>query len=94
MSTMIAEAITEYLGERCPDFDPLCHTCRVWRQYDVMREATMDNAVYWQKAAAYEWRTREIFDPFDDDVASSQYAEARHNLLALIGDGADGESER
>src|SRR5690606_20801854 len=33
----IAEAITDYLGERCPDFVGGCHTCLAWRQYDRLR---------------------------------------------------------
>lgn len=34
---LIAEAITEAFGERCPDFDPDCHCCKVWAQYDALK---------------------------------------------------------
>jgi hypothetical protein len=34
---LIAEAITEQFGERCPDFDANCYCCRVWRQYDELK---------------------------------------------------------
>lgn len=31
---LIAEAITEHWGERCPDFDGECFCCKVWSEYD------------------------------------------------------------
>lgn len=34
---LIEEAITTKFGERCPDFDPDCHCCRVWRALDDLR---------------------------------------------------------
>ena len=37
---LIAEAITEAFGERCPDFEPECHCCKVWKQYDHLVSAT------------------------------------------------------
>jgi len=36
---LIAEAITEQFGERCPDFDANCYCCRVWKQYDEVLRA-------------------------------------------------------
>lgn len=33
---LIAEAIMEAFGERCPGFEPGCWCCRAWRQYDDM----------------------------------------------------------
>lgn len=30
----IAEAVTEYWGERCPNFAPNCCTCRAWQEVD------------------------------------------------------------
>lgn len=35
---LIAEALTGQFGERCPDFEPECHTCKAWRQYDDLRK--------------------------------------------------------
>lgn len=31
---LIADAIRDYLGERCSDFDPGCLCCRAWAEYD------------------------------------------------------------
>jgi len=33
----IKEAIREYWGERCPDFDPTCPTCQAWAEFDALR---------------------------------------------------------
>lgn len=30
--------LTEYFGERCPDFDKDCPCCRVWVRYDLLEE--------------------------------------------------------
>ena len=38
MST-IKRVITEYLGERCPDFDADCLCCKAWKEYDGLRIA-------------------------------------------------------
>lgn len=37
---LIAEAITSAFGERCPDYEPECHCCKVWKQYDHLVSAT------------------------------------------------------
>src|SRR5690606_38184781 len=36
MSKLIVEAITEYYGERCPDYDEDCFCCKVWIEYDAL----------------------------------------------------------
>jgi hypothetical protein len=36
-SDLIAEAITDAYGERCPDFEPTCFGCKAWMQYDALR---------------------------------------------------------
>lgn len=28
--------ITEWWGERCPDFEPGCATCRAWARHDMI----------------------------------------------------------
>lgn len=33
---LIADAITEQYGERCPDYEPECWCCKVWKQYDAL----------------------------------------------------------
>ena len=30
----IKEAIKEYYGKRCPDFEPECIVCQAWAEYD------------------------------------------------------------
>ena len=34
--TKVEEAITDYWGERCPDYEPECPTCQAWAEYDKM----------------------------------------------------------
>ena len=36
MTNLIEEAITEYYGERCPDYVWECAVCAVWNQYDTL----------------------------------------------------------
>ena len=33
---LIAEALTDFYGERCPDVHPGCHCCEAWAQYDAL----------------------------------------------------------
>ena len=35
---LIAFALTEAFGEKCPDFDPDCYTCRAWAKYDAVQD--------------------------------------------------------
>lgn len=35
---LIAEAITEAFGERCPDFEPSCYCCQAWAEYDALKK--------------------------------------------------------
>ena len=35
---LVEEAVTEYFGERCPEYEPGCACCEGWKQYDVMRK--------------------------------------------------------
>lgn len=39
---LIAEAITEAFGERCPDYDKDCWCCRAWQQYDDLRNSLQE----------------------------------------------------
>jgi hypothetical protein len=34
---LIAEAIKEWFGERCPEDQPGCACCDAWHQYDELR---------------------------------------------------------
>lgn len=36
---LIAEAITEAFGERCPEFSAGCWACEAWAQYDTLSAA-------------------------------------------------------
>ena len=33
-TSMLEEAVREYFGERCPDFDEGCEICLAWRELD------------------------------------------------------------
>ncbi len=35
-SNRVEEAITEYWGKRCPDFDETCCICQAWADYDSL----------------------------------------------------------
>lgn len=35
-ASLIAEALTDYYGPRCPDFEPECHCCKAWAQFDAI----------------------------------------------------------
>lgn len=41
---LIAEAITEYYGDRCPTDVPGCFCCDAWAQYDRWQDAEKDLA--------------------------------------------------
>lgn len=36
---LIADALTEFYGERCPDFEPNCVGCQAWKHYDESTKA-------------------------------------------------------
>lgn len=48
---LIAEAITEYWGERCPDFDADCPCCKAWKQFDALStlQGAEQKPVAWQR---------------------------------------------
>lgn len=43
MSDLVAEAITEAFGERCPDFEPECHCCKAWAEFDRITTLEAEN---------------------------------------------------
>lgn len=45
----IAEAITEAFGERCPDYEPGCHCCEAWKQYDALAASQEPTPVAWTR---------------------------------------------
>ena len=44
MEDILAEVITEAVGERCPDFEPDCIGCRAWAEYDRVKGLESENA--------------------------------------------------
>lgn len=36
---LIAEALTDYYGPHCRDFEPECHCCKAWAQFDALTAA-------------------------------------------------------
>lgn len=37
----IIEAVRDYWGERCPDYDPTCFVCQAWNEVDTMSKETL-----------------------------------------------------
>ena len=35
---LIKEAVKEYYGKRCPDFEPECVVCQAWAEYDKAKQ--------------------------------------------------------
>ena len=44
MEDILAEVITEAVGERCPDFEPDCIGCQAWAEYDRVKGLEAENA--------------------------------------------------
>lgn len=38
MSSLVEDAITEYFGERCDDYDERCACCAAWKEYDLLSD--------------------------------------------------------
>lgn len=91
---LVAQAIVDYWGERCPDYDVDCFCCKAWEQFDIMHEATAMLATRHQNSAKGFRKSGERCDTdgmFAHGVG--QYRQehkhagiARRYLLALIGD--------
>lgn len=49
VSDLIEEAIVDYWGERCSDFNPDCRTCEAWADFDRLRASSASGEpVAWQ----------------------------------------------
>jgi hypothetical protein len=44
-TSAIHEAVESYWGERCPDHDPDCPTCKAWQEYDAMKGDNRETAM-------------------------------------------------
>jgi hypothetical protein len=89
----VAEAITDYLGERCSDYDPACPTCRAWEAYDsIIRDdenhkATVERCI---AVAEAERKKHDTGSGFDNQPAHAAAFAIRSRLRSLIKeDGAD-----
>lgn len=60
MSKLIAEAITEAMGERCPDFDADCLCCKTWAEYDALSQARAEGRREGQIAERERMRRKEM----------------------------------
>lgn len=49
-ASLIAEALTDYYGPRCPDFEPECHCCKAWAQFDMLKLGADIIGWYYDKA--------------------------------------------
>lgn len=46
---LVEEAVTEYFGERCPEYEPGCACCEGWKQYDKLVMDGDWREWYWPK---------------------------------------------
>ena len=49
MSDLLEQAVIEYWGERCPDFDPGCPGCLAWKMVDELASLRSENESLRQK---------------------------------------------
>ena len=68
----IEEAITEYWGERCPDFDKDCACCQAWKEFDSLMKIS-DCSREWCEAVSRD----SSWDSWDH-----YYKEMKYKLLA------------
>lgn len=40
----VIAAILDVWGERCPEFEPECYTCKAWADYDRIRSKALEEA--------------------------------------------------
>jgi len=90
MSDLVAKAITEVFGERCPDFEPECHCCKAWAEFDRIttleaelekaREAAFEEAAKVAEAARFEHDDSN--QPGDDDWWSTEIANGQAAQIA------------
>lgn len=53
----VAEAITEYWGERCSVYEPNCPCCEAWAQYDAMTSTSAETG-FWRDLADFTWNLK------------------------------------
>lgn len=71
---LIAEAITDYLGERCLDYAEGCPTCEAWAEYDVLTRpaAPVEGLDTWKFHAPHNGSAKMIQNTDGDYVTRSQ----------------------
>lgn len=66
MTDYIAEAIEEAWGERCPEFNPECHCCRAWKQYDDLKASASRAKDLAQDNERLRWRHPMVLPDWND----------------------------
>ncbi|MEP0149961.1 hypothetical protein [Roseibium sp.] len=88
MSKLIAEAITEYLGERCADFDADCLSCKTWAEYDALSQARAEGRREGLEEAAKAVEGVGNFGDYRRDELTKDYGQPRfdmmHDIIAAI----------
>lgn len=76
---LVAEAIEEAFGERCPDFEPACYCCQAWAQYDALKGGDA-SAV---RGAIAEWSYRNPKIPWADvsEAGKQQYISMARRII-------------
>jgi hypothetical protein len=59
---LIAEAITEWFGERCPDYAEGCPSCEAWKEYDRLRTLLERNAALERERDEFRSKLSEAID--------------------------------
>jgi hypothetical protein len=75
----IHEAVESYWGERCPDHDPDCPTCKAWREYDAMMDnnTTDEETGKWVIVDYFPNSPTQVYGFFDSEVEARAYADAQ-----------------
>lgn len=62
---LIAEALTDFYGERCPDFHPGCYCCEAWAQYDALAARPEPGGMRTTAEERSRWRRIMIGTPLE-----------------------------
>ncbi len=72
----IEEALIEYLGERCTDFEPECPVCQGWLEFDQLKGNTnIEETGKWIILNYFPHSPTDVYGFFDTEEEARSYAE-------------------
>ena len=75
-TSKIEEALIEYLGERCSDFEPECVVCQGWLEFDQLKGNTnTEDTGKWVILNFFPHSPTHVFGFFDTEKEALDYAE-------------------